>query len=334
MLYFIVRRVAFLILVLFGISVGTFFLSHIVPTDPLRLYAGPRASAATIRLIRHQLGFDLPLWQQYLRYAGGILHGDFGYSLLSHRSVSSDLHDYLPATIELTLTAIVFVLLVGIPLGVLSAVWSGSIVDQIGRILSTTGVAIPSFWLGLMAQLLLFDWLGWLPSGGRLNSNTVPPPHITGLYTVDSLLAGNIPLFGQSVWHLMLPAAVLGYGSLAVLTRQVRASMLDVLPQDYIRTARAKGLSRSRVTIRHALRNALLPATTVMGLQVGFLLGGALLVEDVFAWPGIGRYATLATLALDYNAIMAVTIVAAAMYVLVNLFVDLLYLTLDPRISY
>lgn len=334
MIYFIVRRLAFLVLVLFGISIITFFLSHVVPTDPLRLYAGPRASAATIRLLRHQLGFDLPLWQQYLRYAGGILHGDFGYSLLSHRSVSSDLHDYLPATLELTLAAIVFVLVIGIPLGVVSAVWPGSIVDQVGRVLSTTGVALPAFWLGLMAQLLLFDWLGWFPAGGRLSANVTPPPHITGLYTVDSLLAGNLPLFAQSVWHLLLPAAVLGYGSLAVLTRQVRASMLEVLPLEYIRTARAKGLSRFRVTIRHALRNALLPATTVMGLQVGFLLGGALLVEDVFSWPGIGRYATLATLALDYNAIMGVTIVAAAIYVLVNLAVDLLYLALDPRISY
>jgi peptide/nickel transport system permease protein len=334
MIYFIVRRVAFLILVLFGISLITFFLSHVVPADPVRLYAGSRASAATIALIRHQLGLDLPLWRQYLNYVGGLIHGDFGYSLLSHRSVSSDIHDYLPATIELTLAAIVFILVVGIPLGVLSAVWTGSIVDQLGRVLSTTGVAVPAFWLGLMAQLLLFDLLGWLPSGGRLDPNTTPPPHITGLYTIDSLLTGNLGLFGQSVVHLLLPAAVLGYGSLAVLTRQVRGSMLDVLPQDYIRTARAKGLTRTRVTIRHALRNALLPATTVMGLQVGFLLGGALLVEDVFSWPGIGRYATLATLTLDYNAIMAVTIVAAAIYVVVNLGVDLLYLVLDPRISY
>lgn len=334
MIFFIVRRLAFLVLVLIGISLITFFLSHVVPADPIRLYAGPRASAATIALLRHQLGFDQPLWRQYLTYIGGILHGDFGYSLLSHRPVSDDVRDYLPATIELTLAAIVLILAVGIPLGVVSAVWPGSIVDQISRVLTTTGVAIPAFWLGLMAQLVFFDLLGWLPEGGRLAANATPPPTVTGLYTVDSLLAGNLSLFGQSVIHLILPAVILAYGSLAVLTRQVRAGVLEALTQDHVRTARAKGLKRRRVVIGHALRNALVPATTVMGLQVGYLLGGALLVEDVFSWPGIGRYATLATLALDYNAVMAVTIVAAGIYVIVNLAVDLFYLVLDPRITY
>jgi peptide/nickel transport system permease protein len=330
----ILRRLFFLIGVLVGISIITFVLSHIVPADPARLFAGPRASNATVEQIRHQYGFDLPLWQQYFRYAGGLLHGDFGFSLTSRRPVGSDLYDFVPATIELTLGAIVMILLVGIPVGVLSALYPRSIIDQIGRFLSITGVALPSFWLGLMAQLFLFDQLGWLPAGGRLDPSTTPPTRITGLYTVDSLLEGNLHLFWQSVWHLLLPAAVLGYGSLAVLTRMVRASMLEVLPQDYVRTARAKGLPRKRVVVRHALRNALLPATTVMGLQVGALLGGALLVEDVFSWPGIGRYATLATVTLDYNAIMGVTLIAAAIYVLVNLLVDILYMILDPRVSY
>jgi peptide/nickel transport system permease protein len=203
-----------------------------------------------------------------------------------------------------------------------------------GRAVSITGVALPAFWLGLMAQLVFFDQLGWFPAGGRLDPNTAPPPHITGLYSVDSLLSGNVGLFFQSLWYLLLPAAVLGYGSLAVLTRQVRASMLETMAQDYVRTARAKGLRARTVIARHALRNALLPVTTVMGLQVGFLLGGALLVEDVFAWPGIGRYATEATLSLDYNAIMGVTLIAALIYVVVNLLVDMLYMVLDPRISY
>jgi peptide/nickel transport system permease protein len=284
--------------------------------------------------IRHQFGLDLPIWTQYLQYVGGLLHGDFGYSLTSHRPVGADLHDYLPATVELTLGAIMMILAVGIPLGVISAVWQGSIVDHIGRAVSITGVALPAFWLGLMAQLVLFDQLGWFPAGGRLDPNTVPPLHMTGLYTVDSLLSGRVGLFVESLWYLLLPAAVLGYGSLAVLTRQVRASMLETMAQDYVRTARAKGLRALTVIARHALRNALLPATTVMGLQVGFLLGGALLVEDVFAWPGIGRYATEATLSLDYNAIMGVTLIAALIYVVVNLLVDMLYMVLDPRISY
>ncbi len=334
MIRFVVRRLAFLVLVLLGISLITFVLSHIVPADPVRLYAGPRATPATIRLIRHQLGFDQPLPQQYLLYLSNLLHGNFGYSLESHRAVSADLYDYLPATIELTLAAVVFILVVGIPLGVLSAVLPGSIVDQVGRVIATTGVALPAFWLGLMAQLVFFDLLGWLPAGGRLNESANPPPHITGLYTVDSLVSGQFATFGQSLFHLLLPAVVLGYGSLAVLTRQIRASMLDVMGQDYVRTARGKGMPRRIIVIRHALRNALVPATTVMGLQIGYLLGGALLVEDVFSWPGIGRYATLATLTLDYNAIMAVTIVAALMYGLVNLVVDLLYVVIDPRIAY
>jgi peptide/nickel transport system permease protein len=330
----ILRRLAFLVLVLVGLSLITFLLSHIVPADPARLYAGPRASAATVAQIRHQFGLDLPIWTQYVRYVGGLLHGDFGYSLTSHRPVGADLHDYLPATVELTLGAIVLILVVGIPLGVISAVWQGSIVDHMGRAVSITGVALPAFWLGLMAQLVFFDQLGWFPAGGRLDPNTAPPPHITGLYSVDSLLSGNVGLFFQSLWYLLLPAAVLGYGSLAVLTRQVRASMLETMAQDYVRTARAKGLRARTVIARHALRNALLPVTTVMGLQVGFLLGGALLVEDVFAWPGIGRYATEATLSLDYNAIMGVTLIAALIYVVVNLLVDMLYMVLDPRISY
>jgi peptide/nickel transport system permease protein len=263
-----------------------------------------------------------------------LLHGDFGYSLTSHRPVSADLKDYLPATIELTVAAMIMIVAVGIPLGVVSAVWPGSIVDQVGRAVSITGSAVPAFWLGLMAQLALFDQLGWFPAGGRLDQNTAPPSHITGLYTLDSLLTGHFGLFVQSIYYVLLPAAVLGYGSLAVLTRMVRASMLEVLAQDYVRTARSKGLPKRMVVLRHALRNALLPATTVMGLQVGYLLGGALLVEDIFAWPGIGRYATDATLALDYNAIMAITLVAALIYVLVNLAVDILYTVIDPRVTY
>lgn len=330
----IVRRLGFLVLVLLGLSLMTFLLSHVVPADPARLYAGPRASAAAVAQIRHQYGFDLPVWTQYFNYLGNLLHGDYGYSLYSHRPVSADLHDYLPATIELTLAAIIMILVLGIPLGVISAVWPGSIADQVGRFVSITGSAVPAFWLALMAQLVLFDQLNWFPAGGRLDQSTNPPPNVTGLYTVDSLLSGNLSLFAQSLWHLLLPAAVLGYGSLAVLTRMVRASMLEALGQDYVRTARAKGLQQRLVVLRHALRNALLPATTVMGLQIGFLLGGALLVEDVFAWPGIGRYDTGATLALDYSAIMGVTLVAALIFVVVNLLVDIIYMVLDPRVSY
>jgi peptide/nickel transport system permease protein len=250
--------------------------------------------------------------------------------------VADDLTDFLPATVELSIAAFLFIVLAGVPLGTISAVYRGTIFDQFSRIISITGVAFPSFWLALLVQILITHnaALSWLPLTGRLDDTTAPPHHVTGLYLVDSLLQGNPGLFWQSFIHLLLPAIVLGYGSLAVLTRMVRATMLEVLAQDYVRTARAKGLKKSAVVIRHALRNALLPATTVMGLQIGVLLGGAVLVENIFAWPGIGRYATLASESLDYNAIMAVTLIAALIYVLVNLAVDLLYIALDPRVSY
>jgi peptide/nickel transport system permease protein len=311
-------------------------LSHVVPSDPARLYAGPRASEDTVRQIRHQFGLDQPIPQQYWTYVTNILHGDFGYSFTTRRPVGADLHDFLPATIELTLAAIVVIVAVGIPLGVVSAVYRGTVVDQLSRLISITGVSFPAFWLALLVQLLVSrtTQLSWLPLTGRLDDTMAPPNRVTGLYTVDSIIAGNPTLLWHSLVHLLLPALVLGYGSLAVITRMVRASMLEVLAQDYVRTARAKGLAKRAVVIRHALRNALLPATTVLGLQIGVLLGGAVLVEDIFAWPGIGRYATLASESLDYNAIMAVTLIAALIYVLVNLAVDLLYMVLDPRVSY
>jgi peptide/nickel transport system permease protein len=329
----IARRLLFLVLVLAGIAGITFCLSHLVRGDPVRIALGPRASAAAVTNMRHQLGLDQPLPVQFFHYVQGLLRGDFGLSLTTHRPVSQDLLDRLPATLELTMGAIGLVLLFGIPIGVLSAVKPGSAMDHIGRGISVLGVSVPVFWLGLMAQLVLFDYWGWLPYGGRLDSGVAPPRHITGLYTVDSLLTGNVPLFLHCSYYLLMPAAVLGMGSLAILTRQVRASMLEALAQDYVRTARAKGMPRLRVIVRHALRNALLPATTVMGLQIGTLLGGALLVEEVFAWPGIGQYATNATLSSDYNAVMGVTLVAAFLYVLVNLATDILYMVLDPRVT-
>ncbi|MBX6342924.1 MAG: ABC transporter permease, partial [Thermomicrobiaceae bacterium] len=264
----------------------------------------------------------------------GVMTGDFGKSLSSRRPVSTDLKRYLPATIELALTSIILAVVVGVPLGVLSAVRPNSVIDYVGRMISITGLAMPAFWLALMLQFFFFAKLGWLPDGQRLPVGVTPPGTITGMYTVDALLHGDLHLFWIATKHLILPAFVLAYGSLAVITRMVRAGMLEVLGQDYIRTARAKGL-RERVTIsRHALRNALLPAVTVIGLQVGILLSGDVLVEIVFSWPGIGRYAITGITQFDYNAIMAVTLIIAVAYVLMNLVVDIVYMFLDPRITY
>jgi peptide/nickel transport system permease protein len=330
----IVRRLIFLVFVLFGLSLITFGLSHIVPGDPARLMAGPRASKSAVEKIRERYGLNDPLPQQYIAYVRGLLHGDLGTSFTTRRPVVEDLKRFLPATIELGMIAFILATLIGIPLGVVSSVSRDRLPDHIARFISISGLALPVFWLAIMAQFIFFGRLGWLPDGARIPIGTDPPPQITGLYTVDSLLAGDWELFQLSLVHLILPATVLAYGSLAVITRMVRGGMLEVLNQDYIRTARAKGITSRRVILGHALKNAMLPTVTSLGLQVGLLLSGAFLVEIVFSWPGVGRYAVDAIQRLDYNATMATTLVIALIFVLMNLFVDIAYLFLDPRISY
>ncbi|HEU0115610.1 MAG TPA: ABC transporter permease [Thermomicrobiales bacterium] len=330
----IVRRLLFLVFVLFGLSVITFSLSHVVPGDPARLMAGPRASASAVNKIREQFGLNDPLPQQYLTYVGEVLHLNFGMSFTTRRPVAQDLQRFLPATVELGLYAFVISTVIGIPLGVLSAVKRNQWPDHIARFISISGLALPVFWLAIMAQFIFFGRLGWLPDGERLPIGVDPPPTITSLYTIDALLAGNLSLFWLALRHLMMPALVLAYGSLAVVTRMVRGGMLEVLNQDYIRTARAKGITQRGVVLGHALKNALLPTVTSVGLQIGLLLSGAFLVEIVFSWPGIGRYAVDAIQRLDYNATMATTLLIALIFVVLNLLVDILYLFLDPRITY
>lgn len=330
----IIRRVLFLVVVLFGLSLITFTLSRIVPADPARTMLGPRASKSAVEKIRAKYGLDDPAPQQYIRYLKGVVRLDFGDSFSSRRPVRSDLGIYLPATIELGLYAFLLAALLGIPLGVTSAVRRDTFVDHVSRFVSISGLALPVFWLALMTQFLFYGKLGWLPDGQRLPLGVDPPPSITHLYAIDALLTGNFSVFRTAVEHLIMPVLVLAYGSLAVITRMVRGGMLEVLNQDYIRTARAKGLASNTVILGHALKNALLPATTSLGLQVGLLFSGAFLVEIVFSWPGIGRYTVQAVEKIDYNAIMATTLIVAFIFVIVNLFVDILYLFIDPRISY
>jgi peptide/nickel transport system permease protein len=330
----IVRRMIFLVFVLFGLSLMTFGLSHIIPGDPARLMAGPRAGKSAVEKIREQYGLNDPLPQQYVTYIKGLARGDLGMSFTTRRPVAEDLKRYLPATLELGLIAFVLSTIIGIPLGVVSSVRRDQLPDHLARFISISGLALPVFWLAIMAQFVFFGRLGWLPDGARLPIGTDPPQTITGLYSVDALLTGNWELLRQSLVHLIMPATVLAYGSLAVVTRMVRGGMLEVLNQDYIRTARAKGIAPNGVVFGHALKNAMLPTVTSLGLQIGLLLSGAFLVEIVFSWPGIGRYAVEAIQRLDYNATMATTLVIALIFVLMNLFVDILYLFLDPRISY
>jgi peptide/nickel transport system permease protein len=330
----IVRRLLFLVFVLFGLSLLTFGLSHIIPGDPARLMAGPRASKATVDKIREQYGLNDPLPQQYVTYITNLAQGDLGTSFTTRRPVSEDLKRYLPATIELGAVAFVLATLIGIPLGILSSVRRDKLPDHVARFVSISGLALPVFWLAIMAQFVFFGSLGWLPDGARIPIGMDGPPQVTGLYTIDALIAGDWELLRTTLLHLIMPATVLAYGSLAVITRMVRGGMLEVLNQDYIRTARAKGISPRRVIFGHAVKNAMLPTVTSLGLQIGLLLSGAFLVEIVFSWPGIGRYAVEAITDRDYNATMATTLIIALVFVLMNLVVDILYLFLDPRISY
>jgi peptide/nickel transport system permease protein len=253
---------------------------------------------------------------------------------VTRQPVVSDLASFFPATIELAFFALVIGSLLGLVVGVVAALRRGTIVDTGARFLAIGGLSMPAFWLAMLLQLIFFSRLGWFPFGGRLATGMAAPPHLTGLYTLDSLLTGRWSTFSDAVTHLVLPVATLALAEVGLMARIVRTSMLEVLGEDYVRTARAKGLSRSRILFRHALRNALLPAVTVVGLEFGLLAGGVFLVEAIFAWPGLGRYAYDAIRASDYNATMGVTLVVAILYVAVNLVVDLVYLALDPRIRY
>jgi peptide/nickel transport system permease protein len=332
-LRYIAKRLLAMVPVLFGITLMTFVISHVVPADPVAFVAGEKARAEQIEQLRRQFGLDQPLPVQYLRYIGGLLQGDLGRSLLSRRRVIEDLAQYVPATVELALAAMTLIVLVGVPLGVLSAVRQDSWLDHSARTLTMVGVSLPVFWLGLLLQLLFYRVLGLLPIATRLSDLMIPPPRVTGLYTVDALLAGQLDLLVDAARHLVLPAVTLCLGSVATVSRQVRAAMLDVLRQPYIRTARGKGLYGSAVVTRHALRNALIPTVTIVALQAGALLSGAVLTETVFSWPGLGLYALRSVLALDYQPVMSIALLVALTYTLVNLAADIVYVVIDPRVD-
>jgi peptide/nickel transport system permease protein len=327
----IVRRMLLSILAILGVTVLVFFLSHVVPGDPARLAAGPQAKEEQVATIRRAYGLDKPIVEQYFIYMGNLLRGNLGMSLQSRRPVLDDLMDYFPATFELTVTAMLIAVIGGVGLGILSAVRKNGLADSLSRIFSLVGVSMPVFWLGIVLVLLFYRQLGWLPFGGRLDPSLNPPPRLTGLYLVDSLLSGEWATFWSALSYLILPAVTLAYSSLAIVSRMTRSSLLEVLQEDYVRTARAKGLSERVVIARHALRNALIPVMTITGLQFGALLGGAFLVEVIFSWPGLGTYAMKAILFLDYNGIIGVTLLIALVFMLTNLIVDILYVVVNPR---
>ena len=331
---YILRRLALTVPLIIGVTLIAFIISHAVPADPVTANLGQKAMSdpEIVAAFRTEWGLDDPVPQQYFTYVTKLLQGDMGRSIKSRRAVAEDIRAFLPATIELATTAIFFGVIIGILLGVLSSLFRNSWIDHVARFISLLGVSLPVFWLALLALQIVYAQLGWAAGPGRLDVGLEPPPHVTGLYTVDALLAGQVDIFLNALHHLLLPAIVLGSYTTGLITRVTRSAMLEVLGEDYVRTARAKGLASRKVVMGHAFRNALIPVVTVIGFSYGNLLAGAVLTESIFAWPGIGQYAYRASASLDFPAIMGVSLVIALIFILVNLIVDVLYFWLDPRL--
>lgn len=332
---YIARRLLLMIPLLFGVTLIAFSISHAVPGDPIAANLGQKAMSdpEIVAAFEREWGLDKPVAQQYLIYVGKLLQGDMGRSIKSRRPVMEDLRAFLPATIELATASIIVGVVIGMLLGIFSALWHNSWVDHLARIVSLLGVSIPVFWLALLALFILYSRLGWFPGPGRVDVGIELPPRVTGMLTIDALWAGDWAVLRNAVSHLLLPALVLGSYTTGLITRITRSSLLEVLGEDYVRTARAKGLHPRLLLFRHALRNALIPVITVIGFSYGNLLAGTVLTESIFAWPGIGQYAYRASTSLDFPAIMGVSIVIALVFILTNLVVDVLYFFLDPRLQ-
>lgn len=322
-----------LIPVLFFVSVLVFLIMRVFSPDPATIVLGQAATLEKAEAWREQMGLNKPIVEQYIEYMYNALHGDFGLSYFSNTPVTSELLARLPATIELAVIAIIIASIVGVVFGIISAVKKNSIIDNFTMTTALIGVSMPVFWLGMILIIVFSGWLHWVPSGGRIDS-LMKPYDGTGFYFYDTLMSGDYEAFFNALQHAALPAITLAGYSMAIITRMTRSSMLDVLHQDYIRTAKAKGLSAYAVIFKHAFRNALLPIITVIGLQFGSLLSGAVLTETVFAWPGIGAYSVQCILRSDFPVIQSVVLIVAFVFVMINLIVDLLYAALDPRVKY
>ncbi len=333
---YIAKRLVLAVLVLVGVSLLTFILARVVPGDPTAMWVGAKPTQEQLEAARKELGLDKPLVVQYLAYLKGLVRGDLGVSLRTKRRVTEELASRFTATFELVLVSILVTLLVGLPMGIVSAAHKDKPIDHFSRAASISGVALPVFWLGMILQLTLHGGLEWFPLQGRIGAQVLiehPIRTITGFYLVDSLLTGNWPAFKSAAEHIVLPALTMSFASLAVVTRMSRSSMLEVLREDYIQTALAYGVSSRMIHYKYALKNALIPTITVVGLSFGLMLGGSLLVESIFDWPGLGGYAVLSMQTKDFPAIMGVTTLMAVTYVTVNLIVDLIYFLIDPRIK-
>jgi peptide/nickel transport system permease protein len=333
MLATIGKRIVTVIPTLIGVVVVTFFLTRVLPGDPAIYFAGPAATPQSIAEIRKTLGLDRPLPEQFIRYVNDLAHGNLGNSLSTGQPVAAEIKNRLPASAELTLFGLILSVVIAVPLGILAAVKQGSWIDHTCRIVTTAGVSLPVFFTGLLLVYVFYFKLGWSPPPiGRLDAFATAPPNITGFYLIDSLLTGQFETFRAALSQLILPALTLSIFSLAPIARMTRASMLSVLASDFVRTARASGLDDRTVIITYAFRNAMLPVVTTLGMVFSFLLGANVLVEKVFAWPGIGSYAVEALIASDFAPVQGFVLAMAILYVALNLAIDILYGVIDPRV--
>lgn len=333
MLGLLARRLAAALPTLAGVVIVTFVMTRALPGDPAAYFAGPAATREAVEEIRRQLGLDQPLWVQFGAYLADLARGDLGVSITTGQPVAADIAQRLPASAELTLIGLLIAAGLGVPMGVAAALRPNSWVDHLCRIIATAGVSLPTFFTGLLLIYVFYYILGWAPAPlGRLDAFSSPPPQVTGFYLIDSALAGDGETFLGAAAQLVLPALTLGIFALAPIARMTRGSMLSVMSSDFIRAARAAGLAGSTVVVRYALRNALLPVVTTLGMVLSFLLGANVLVEKVFAWPGIGSYAVEALIASDYAPVQGFVMTMAALYVALNLAIDLAYQAIDPRV--
>jgi peptide/nickel transport system permease protein len=333
---FVGRRLLALVLLVLGITLVAFLLTHLVPGNPFIANLGiiGASDPKTVAIYKARYGLNKPLPEQFVIYVWHLLHGNLGTSIQTQRPVSTDLGAFIPATAELALLAIFIAVIVGVSFGVIAALHRDRLLDHFLRIVSLAGISMPTFWIGLVALYIFFFRLGWAPNGGRLDPGQTPPPHVTGLYTVDALVAGDFGLFRQALAHLILPAIVLASFSVGLLMRYTRSTVLEVIDTDYIRAARAKGLAGRTVVLRHILRAALPSVVTVIGLVFASVLTGAILVEHIFSWPGMGQYAYQSATNLDLPAIAGTCIFVAIVYVTINFIVDVLYSIIDPRVRF
>ena len=336
MLRFIGRRLLFLLFLLVGVALIVFILSHLVPSDPVaaNLSQSAMSNPEIVAAFKAKWGLDRSLFSQLILYFQHLLTGDLGTSIRTGKPVLDDLMQFFPATLELSIVSMAIALVFGILFGTISSIYRNKSIDHVIRTFSISGVSVPSFWFALIMLYVFSSVIGITPGPGRIDARATTPEGGTGLLLIDSIFRGDFQLFGDVVMHLILPATVLGLFTMGLIARQTRSNLLEVMSMDYIRTARSKGLKESAVIIKHALSNSMIPVITVAGMGFCNLLGGMVLIENIFAWPGIGQYAYLSAVSLDFPAICGVSLLIAFLYVVINLFIDILYGIIDPRVRY